>query len=178
MAKQRREGAPVPDRRPATRAEARALAHPLRLRILRLCLDEARTNRELADHLREAPATVLYHVRTLVRTGFLAPEAERRGRRNAREIPYRATGKSWLLSFEPDIGGHVAMLDAVRAELVEAGADAVLELTRMRRRLRPEQIAVFEERLVALVAEIDAADDPDGEPVSFLLLAHRSPRAR
>ena len=60
-----------PARRPATRAEARALAHPLRLRILRLCLDEALTNREIAERVREQPATVLYHVRTLVRNGFL-----------------------------------------------------------------------------------------------------------
>src|SRR5918998_1960858 len=95
-----------PRRRPATRDEARALAHPLRLRILRLCLDEALTNRELADRLRAEPATVLYHVRTLVRTGFLASEAERRGRRGAREIPYRATGKSWTLSFEPEGSAH------------------------------------------------------------------------
>lgn len=172
MATRRRTKPSLPERRPATRAEARALAHPLRLRILRLCLDEARTNRELADHLRETPATVLYHVRTLVRTGFLAAEPERRGRRNAREIPYRATGKSWLLSFEPDMAGHLAVLDAVRAELIEAGSDAVLELTRMRRRLRPERLAELQERLGALVAEINAADDPAGEPVSFFLLAH------
>jgi len=35
-------------KRQATAAEAKALANPLRLRILRLCLDEALTNKELA----------------------------------------------------------------------------------------------------------------------------------
>ena len=34
--------------RPPTLQEARALAHPLRIRILRLCLDRALTNSELA----------------------------------------------------------------------------------------------------------------------------------
>ena len=51
-----------PDRRPATRAEARALAHPLRLRIIRLCLDEALTNREIAQALYISEVTVKVHV--------------------------------------------------------------------------------------------------------------------
>src|SRR4051794_4556913 len=60
---------PVPPKhsyRPATVEEHKALSHPLRLRILRLCLDEPKTNRELADRLDANPATVLHHVRTLV----------------------------------------------------------------------------------------------------------------
>ena len=40
------------DRRPATPAEAKALASPLRLRILRLCLDQALTNKQLAERSR------------------------------------------------------------------------------------------------------------------------------
>ena len=73
------------------------MASPLRLRILRLCLDAPLTNKQIAAALGRDPASVLYHVRRLVRTGFLAPEQERRGSRGAREVPYRATGKSWTL---------------------------------------------------------------------------------
>lgn len=160
-------------RRPATRAEARALAHPLRLRILRLCLDSALTNRELADRLEEQPATVLYHVRTLVRTGFLAAEAERRGRRGAREIPYRATRKSWTLELEPDTTGHLAMIDAARAELAEAGPDAVLTLVRLGVRVTPERLEEIERRLGELIADVDAADTPEGEPIGILVAVHR-----
>jgi DNA-binding transcriptional ArsR family regulator len=161
------------ERRPATRAEARALAHPLRLRILRLCLDEALTNRELADRLSEQPATVLYHVRTLVKTGFLVREAERRGRRGARELPYRSTRKSWTLSFEGDAAGHLAMIDAARAELAEAGQDALLELVRLGVRVRPDRLAEIERAIVDLVAMIDAADDPAGDPIGLLIAVHR-----
>lgn len=160
-------------RTPATRAEARALAHPLRLRILRLCLDQALSNRELADRLGEDPATVLYHVRTLVRTGFLAAEEARRGRRGAREIPYRATGKSWTLDVGADTAGNLAMLDATRAELAEAGPEAVLTLSRLGRRLRPEVLEALERRIMELVEEMNAADDPDGEPVGLLVALHR-----
>ena len=42
-------------RRPATAAEAKALAHPLRIRILRLCLDQALTNKQLAERLGKDP---------------------------------------------------------------------------------------------------------------------------
>jgi DNA-binding transcriptional ArsR family regulator len=162
-----------PDRRPATRAEARALAHPLRLRIIRLCLDDALTNRELADRLGEQPATVLYHVRTLVKTGFMVAEAERRGRRGAREIPYRSTRKSWGLSFPPDLAGNVAVIDAARAEIVEAGPDAVLQLARLGVRLRPERLEEIDRRLGELITEALAADDPEGDPIGILLAVHR-----
>lgn len=163
----------VPKRRPATRAEARALAHPLRLRILRLCLDESLTNRELAERLREQPATMLYHVRTLVRTGFLRREAERRGRRGAREVPYRSTKKSWTLSFEPDTVSHLAMLDATRSELIEAGPESVLTLTRMAVRLGPEQLEALEKRIVELVNEADTADGSGDDAVGILVVVHR-----
>src|SRR5918999_4320330 len=88
---------PAMERRPATEAEAKALASAFRLRILRVCLDEPLTNKEIAARLRAHPATTLHHVRKLVATGFLAPQPERRGSRGAREIPYLATRKSWTL---------------------------------------------------------------------------------
>lgn len=76
-------------------SRARALSSPLRLRILRLCLHEARTNKEIADILELNPATSLHHVRTLVSNGFLNAEDPRRGNRGAKEVPYRSTRQSW-----------------------------------------------------------------------------------
>jgi DNA-binding transcriptional ArsR family regulator len=162
-----------PTRRPATRAEARALAHPLRLRILRLCLDEALTNRELADRLRQQPATMLYHVRTLVKTGFLAAEDERRGRRGAREIPYRATRRSWALELELTGSEHVAPVDAFRAEMLEAGPESILELARIGIRLRPPDLRRLQRRIQAAVMRAHDDDDPEGEPVSLFVGLHR-----
>src|SRR5207237_3866845 len=81
-------------RRAATPAEAKALANPLRLRILRLCRDRPMTNKELAERLDKDPGTVLHHVRTLVDTGFLAAEPVRAGSTGALEKPYKATGQS------------------------------------------------------------------------------------
>ena len=111
-------------RRQATHEEAKALAHPDRLRIIRLTFDEALTNKELADRLGRNPGTTLYHLRMLVATGFVAPEDARRGARGAAEVPYRSTGKSWTLDVgepDPDVTG--AMVDAFRVELLESPVD-------------------------------------------------------
>src|SRR5688572_26308188 len=110
-------------KREATPDEARALANPLRLRILRLCLDEALTNKQVADALGRDPGTTLHHVRTLVETGFLEVAEVRQGAKGALEKPYRATGKSWQVSVtDPEIlaVGNVAIVEAFRDEVAEA----------------------------------------------------------
>src|SRR5437868_4929151 len=134
-------------RREATAAEAKALANPLRLRILRLCLDQALTNKELAARLNKDPGTLLHHVRTLVDTGFLTPEAVRTGANGALEKPYRATGKSWEVSINEETPFALAPIDAVRAEVEEAGEDSVQTMTRLGLRLAPAQLRRLMTRL-------------------------------
>jgi len=164
----------MPERRPATLEEARAASNPLRLRILRLCLDEALTNRQLADRLGRDPATVLHHVRTLVDTGFLAAEPVRRGARGAKEKPYRATGKSWTLEIGEERGRDlaVAIVDAFRDELVESG-DTDVTTTRLGVRLTAEDRQELVTRLEALAGEFKQRDDPSGEPVGIMFGVHR-----
>jgi DNA-binding transcriptional ArsR family regulator len=177
-------GPPKPDGleygRPPTLQEARALAHPLRLRILRLCLDEAMTNKELAAALGERPATVLHHVRTLLATGFLREEPWRSGRRGATEKPYRATGKSAQLDHGMSSGGSLRpVFEAVAAEIDEAGPDAVIEGVRMPMRLGPGQLDELLDQVRALIAsfpgpeEYMSATDPEGDPYALLLVLHR-----
>src|ERR687898_90203 len=110
-------------RRPATPEEARALSHPLRMRILRLCLDQALTNKQLAEHLGRDPGTVLHHVRTLVATGFLVPEEVRQGEKGALEKPYRATGRSWTLRLDGDVATEANASLAILDEFVERPPD-------------------------------------------------------
>jgi predicted ArsR family transcriptional regulator len=160
-------------RRPATDAEARALASAVRLRILRLCLDEALTNREIAGRLDRNPASVLHHVRTLVDTGFLAAEPERRGTRGAREVPYRATGKSWLMDVDdrPAPAGD-PLLAAFLEEVAGVGEDR-LSSTRLGLRLSPAELSEFRERVHALLDEFARRPvDPAGEKWSVYLGMH------
>jgi DNA-binding transcriptional ArsR family regulator len=181
---------PVPEtaqasshRRRATLQEARALAHPLRIRILRLCLDSARTNAELAAALNEQPATVLYHVRTLLATGFLVDEPQRPGPRGTVEKPYRATGKSWALDSALASEDSIrAVLAAVGAEIEEAGPGSVLEGARMALRLRPEQLEELLAQIRALIGQYPGgpdyltADAEGTDPYALLVLLHRRKR--
>ncbi len=160
------------ERRPATDEEAKALASSLRLRILRICLGAGRTNKEIADTLGRDPASILHHIRTLVRTGFLEPLAERRGARGAREIPYRATKKSWRLS-NPAMDR--SMLDAFLAEVALVPA-AEVDATRLGLRLCPADMAEFRTRLRGLLDEFaDRPDDPSAPAWSVFLTVHPDP---
>lgn len=167
-----------PPRRPATEEEARALASALRLRILRVTLDEALTNKEIAERLGRNPASILHHVRRLVDTGFLVPEEERRGRRGAREVPYRATGKSWTL----DVADH----DVAAASEAAVGAfvDEVRHLdhsttftSRLVVRLGEDGLREFQGRIQAVLDEYGArsAEQEEGKryAVFFTVYPHR-----
>jgi len=159
--------------RPATSAEMKALANPFRLRILRLCLDEALTNQELAGRLGRDPGTVLFHVRTLVKEGFLVPEPDRPGPRGRTERPYRSTGKSWHIRIAKTPVHASATLDAVREEMREAAADAVISTIRLGMRLAAPDLADLRARLSAIGDEFAERGSPDGEPVALLIALHR-----
>lgn len=169
--------APVhPERRPATPDEAKALGHPLRLRILRLCLDEELTNAEISERLGKDPGTVLHHVRMLVDHEFLAAGEVRRGRRGSRERPYHATRRSWVLDFGHQAGAaavEVAVAEAFADELREIPPEDVLTSARLGVRLRPEDRDEMLGRLEDIVSEIDRREDPDGEPLGFYIAAHK-----
>ena len=165
-------------RRPATAAEAKALVHPLRMRILRLCLDRSLTNKQLADWLGKDPGTVLHHVRTLVKSGFLVPDEVRQGEKGALEKPYRATGMSWTLSLEespvPEGIDAQAMLEAFQAELAEAGPGAAAGFNRLALTLNKASRDELESRVLAILDEyVTRPPDPDGEPYGLLFAMHR-----
>ena len=155
-------------------ARARALSSPLRLRILRLCLHEARTNRELAEALELNPGTTLHHVRALVDTGLLRAEEPRRGKRGAREVPYRATGLSWRT---PVPRGSQLLLDTFLMEI--DGLDPeLLTATRLGLKLSEPDRQQLLERFQALFDEYAARDpDPDGTPISLFFAEHPDRRA-
>ncbi|GAA2234802.1 winged helix-turn-helix domain-containing protein [Promicromonospora sukumoe] len=160
------------ERRPATDAEARALASSLRLRILRICVRQPHTNKEIAAILGRDPASVLHHTRTLVRTGFLEAQEERRGARGAREIPYLATHKSWHLD-GPSL--DKSMLDAFLEELALVPATEA-EGIRMALRLPPPQMDEFRTRLKDLLDEFAARpDDPAAPAWSLFMVVHSDP---
>lgn len=160
----------------ATPADLKALGHPMRMRILRVCLHDSFTNKQIADRLDLDPATSLYHVRQLAENGFLEAEPARTGKRGAIEKPYRATGKSWLLSFprgDERLSAVLAGFDAARDEIVAAGPDSMITNTRAGLKLSRSDIDELTERLQALVQDFaQRSPDPNGVGVGLIIMLH------
>jgi predicted ArsR family transcriptional regulator len=152
-------------------ADARALASVLRIRILRMCLDEARTNKEIADRLGRDPATTFHHVRTLAQRGFLAAQPERRGARGAREVPYLATRKSWTTP--GGVGSERVLIDTFLAEFAEVKDPAAAFVARLGLRLDEAGHAELRNRLGALLQEYaDRPPDARGTAYSVFVAVH------
>jgi DNA-binding transcriptional ArsR family regulator len=165
-------------RRPATVLEAKALAHPMRQRILRLCAYQELTNKELADRLGSEPGTVFYHVRLLVKSGLLQAAPVRTGESGALEKPYRSTGESWWLDgplndAAPEI--RFSPVQTFQEELREAGPESVEVYDRFALHLSPEQVTELERRVLAVLDEYVATDDQrrDQQPYGGMFLLHR-----
>lgn len=165
-------------RHPATVREAKALAHPLRVRILRLCLQRELTNKQLADRLGIQPGTVLYHVRQLVEAGFLQQAPVRTGDSGALEKPYRSAQDSWWLDnplgdAEPDV--RFAPIQAFQEELREAGPASVQTFARFMLHLSPEDVETLDRRILAVLDEyIETDDERRDQPAhGGIVIVHR-----
>lgn len=150
-------------------AQGRALSSPLRLRVLRLCRFDARTNKELAELLDVNPGTMLHHVRTLVKTGFLVAEQERAGAQGAREVPYRATGMSWGMA----IADGSPVLVETFLQQIDGLAPDDLEIGWLGLKINAETKAELQNKLAAVFHEFkDRGPDPDGDPYSLFTALH------
>jgi DNA-binding transcriptional ArsR family regulator len=87
-----REGPGAPALTPGV-AEIRALAHPLRLRLMELFAETPRTSKQVADLLGEPPTRLYHHVAVLERAGLLRLK-ETRPNRGTTEKWYEATNWS------------------------------------------------------------------------------------
>ena len=147
----------------------RALSSPLRLRILRLCAFDARTNKELAELLDVNPGTMLHHVRTLVSTGFLAAQPERVGERGAREVQYLATGKSWKTRLPQ---GSTVLMDTFLQQVADGPPEQV-DISWLGLRLNAEHQEELGRRISDLLEEFKARPpDADGESFSLVVVVH------
>src|SRR3954471_20831047 len=75
----RRARAGAPSLHPAV-ADLRALAHPLRLRMMELFAESAKTTKQVADILGEPPTRLYHHVAALERAGLLELRETRKNR--------------------------------------------------------------------------------------------------
>jgi DNA-binding transcriptional ArsR family regulator len=163
----------------------RALAHPLRLRLLRLLrnLGPATATR-LADQVDEVPASVSFHMRQLARYGFVE---EISGRGRGRERWWRAAYRSQTVDASRLSGPDARLAAAELAETVLRQAFAIhLESSRASEAVGPEwqphdtevgvwvtsaergQIVSEVESLLGRYSERTATEHPEGAELCHL----------
>src|SRR5476649_2096857 len=123
-------GAPVLKR---TVSDLRALAHPLRLRMLELFAERPRTTKQVAELLAQPPTRLYHHVAALERAGFLVLK-ETRPNRGVVEKWYE--GVSRLMEAGGEKSGRTrsakaarralatTVLEQAKQELLNASSDA------------------------------------------------------
>jgi DNA-binding transcriptional ArsR family regulator len=173
-------------------ATLKAVAHPLRVRLLAaLRSDGPATASELGRRFGESSGSTSYHLRQLARFGFVEEDPQQP---NARDRRWRARHEftSWRESdFVAEAEGRAATaflrarqrasLDQIAAAFDAGGWDkAWLDAAGMSdlvARLTPASLTALHSRLIALVREYEARDagDPDAERVAIWMAGYPAP---
>src|SRR5678816_3331860 len=94
MARSRTRPAPGAPMLKRTVSDLRALAHPLRLRMMELFSEQPRTTKQVAELLGQPPTRLYHHVAALERAGLLVLK-ETRQNRGAVEKWYAGIARSY-----------------------------------------------------------------------------------
>jgi DNA-binding transcriptional ArsR family regulator len=180
---------PAPFQAVSDPRQLKAVADPIRTRILHILAEREATNQQLASALDEPQAKVLHHVRVLLDAGLIRL-VDQRIRGGNVEKYYRATAR--LYGFRPDPGdaaafsGAVAVsgMESIAQELgasLKAWPDQPLYWEGRRTAMSPERLAEFNERMLALIAEYWSGPEGgvkaarDGEVMSLAAVMYRFP---
>lgn len=163
--------------------QLRALAGDIRARIVMLLRERAASTTELAAALGIPKGTVGHHVKVLERAGLIRVVATRRVRAVTERYYGRVARLFVLKTDETDdaVGeGALAavMLRQASEELLPAEVDAKRITAGLSHvRLTPRDARRFGLRLNRLFADLQAADDPAGEPHGFAGALYPAPAA-
>jgi DNA-binding transcriptional ArsR family regulator len=140
----------------ASVAELRAIAHPLRLRILESFAEGPRTTKQVAELLGEPPTRLYHHVAALERAGLLKLKETRKN---------RGTVEKWFESIARTMSGATTAQVAARGGKNSAAATVRRNLAR----------AVLEQSRQEVLT---AMSTPDGEKPLLVRLVMVAPLAR
>lgn len=155
-----------------TDQQFRAIADPVRSRILGIIQTRPATAKQIAKRLGKSPGTIGHHLEVLEATG-LAQVVATRVVHGITARYYTRTARLFSFDFSPDITGPSPMtLDMTRQVAREVGetlaaygesAESVLETSFPHVRLSPERARAYQERLSALLDDLLAEPvDPAG----------------
>ncbi|SBT52412.1 ArsR/SmtB family transcription factor [Micromonospora auratinigra] len=148
-------------------AHFKALAHPLRHRLLFALGAGPATVSRLAAELGVAKGTVAHHLKVLTEAGMVRPAHTRQVRGGTEQYHERAFRR--LVGGEGDADATAALLGAVAEELT-ADPDPLLHLRHLR--LTPDQAARLRSTLDALLSTAEEAG-PDQPRHGVLVALYR-----
>lgn len=179
---QRPEQPAMPDLPPVltlnTDQQFKAIADPVRSRILGIIQTRPATAKQIAKRLGKSPGTVGHHLEVLESAG-LAQVVETRVVHGITAKYYTRTARIFSFHFSPDITGHATMsLDIMHTasrELAESLATAdgntevILESGFPHVRISPERAQLYRQRLEDLLSALLAEPvDSDGRVYGIL----------
>jgi len=177
-----------PDSRELTGREIRALAHPLRIRLLELLREEPATSSIVARRLNESTGATSYHLRELERFGFIEEDT---ARGTSRERWWRRRERMLLVGpspgDEPEADAAYATLQSIFVERDAAALDRFVRLEKTQRWKQaamignwsvyasPGEVEELTRQVVMLVDKLrrtggDAPPDADRVHVTFRAL--------
>jgi DNA-binding transcriptional ArsR family regulator len=164
----------IPTRRALSLEQLRALAHPLRFRILELLREGAANSTLLAQRLGESSGATSYHLRQLARYDLIEEDSERS---RGRERWWRR--KELMMQFDverPD-DEHLAAHAGLRATILERDDEAVQLLAGREDllRSRPDNLWLGGWRVRATTEEIRALAQIVVEEVDRLRRSEEAP---
>lgn len=154
-------------------ADLRALAHPLRLRMMELFAESPKTTKQVAELLEQPPTRLYHHVAALERAGLLVL-TERRQNRGAVEKWYTAVAQQIRSGVRQKGNAARAARRAVSATVLEQarqellaipfGAKEAALLTRLVVVAPPSKIPVIRQWLLDAVQRLRTEFELDDEP--------------
>src|SRR5436309_1208191 len=115
-------------------AEMRALAHPLRLRIMEVFAEAPRTTKQVAEELGQPPTRLYHHVAALERAGLLRLRETRKN---------RGTTEKWYEAISRTMG--TPSVKAARGTPKESAARRAVAMTVLEQ-ARQEVVAAMQRR--------------------------------
>ncbi len=161
-----------------TPRQMKALADPVRHRILGIIQSRPATAKQIADRLRMPPGTIGHHLQVLESAG-LAKVVARRLVRGIVAKYYTRTARIFTYNFPDVVTGKVPALvrfltdarDELAETLVDGAPDVQVKTAFPHARLTAERQAYFERRLMELVDEFIAEPATDEGTVFSLSVA-------
>jgi DNA-binding transcriptional ArsR family regulator len=166
-----------------TAQQFKAIADPVRTRILGIIQNQPATAKQIADRLNIPPGTIGHHLQVLEAAGLTKVVARRLIRGIVAKY-YTRTARIFDYNIPPEVKGATSIaldfVDKLHDELAEALADRTKEAACFtsfpRARLSPERFQVYVERVQALVEDfLREPPDPNGQVYSLFTALFLSP---